>query len=271
LPCPKITRKRWRVFRGFVESSRGKTYHLFRSFLTASQLAAVCCESGFLDRERCSPMPALTGVHEVHEPFGEVERVRALPDYGGDALRLASQPPSRRTRPVWCKWCTHQETCTSRGPWVTPQALLPGKWGLLEGRAQVARVTHDPQANYERRTFGRCLDGGLRRLVGLLSRRCGLAAAGVCATNFPPISTRCPLPPHSLHSVPAISPVPRQGSHGIGIFSFIGSLAAWRPLQRARRRGDGRLGTDSLIGSKAILRCYHRCGLASGTVGLFLS
>ena len=77
-------------------------------------------------------------------------------------------------------------------------------------------------ANY----LGRRPDGGLGRLVGLLPHRCGLATAWVCAANFPPISTRCPLPPHSVHSIPAISPVPPQLSHGIGTFSFIDLLAA---------------------------------------------
>jgi hypothetical protein len=43
---------------------------------------------------------------------------------------------------------------------------------------------------------------------GVFPHRCGLAAAWVCAINFPPISTRCPLPRHSAHSIPAISPVP---------------------------------------------------------------
>jgi hypothetical protein len=77
----------------------------------------------------------------------------------------------------------------------------------------------------EARTFGRYLDGGLRRLVGLLSCCCGLAAPRVFATNFPPISTRYPLPSHSVHSIPAINPVPRHRSHGMGTFSFIGCLA----------------------------------------------
>ena len=86
------------------------------------------------------------------------------------------------------------------------------------------------QGTHERRTFGRYLDGGLRRLVGLLPCRCGLAAARVCATNFPPLRTRWPLPSHSLHSIPAISPVPRQRSHAMGTFSFIGGLAEWRRL-----------------------------------------
>jgi hypothetical protein len=56
--------------------------------------------------------------------------------------------------------------------------------------------------------FDRRLDAALEWLIGLLPHRCGLAAAWVCAINFPPISTRCPLPPHSVHSIPAISPVP---------------------------------------------------------------
>jgi hypothetical protein len=38
------------------------------------------------------------------------------------------------------------------------------------------------------------------------------------------MTTRYPLPAHSRHSIPATNPVPRQPSHGIGIFSFIGGF-----------------------------------------------
>jgi hypothetical protein len=44
------------------------------------------------------------------------------------------------------------------------------------------------------------------------------------AAILPPIITRCPLPPHSLHSIPAFIPVPWQRSHGTGSFSCVGGL-----------------------------------------------
>jgi hypothetical protein len=46
----------------------------------------------------------------------------------------------------------------------------------------------------------------------------------VPAAILPPIITRCPLPPHSLHSIPAFIPVPWQRSHGTGSFSCVGGL-----------------------------------------------
>ena len=73
----------------------------------------------------------------------------------------------------------------------------------------------------------RLRDAGVGRLSAA-SLRC--RGCRICATNFPPIRTRCPLPSHSLHSMPAVSPVPRQSSHGMGTFSFIGGFATWRPL-----------------------------------------
>jgi hypothetical protein len=63
------------------------------------------------------------------------------------------------------------------------------------------------------------------RLAGFPRHRLRLSGGFVGAAILPPITTRCPLPPHSLHSIPAFIPVPWQRSHGTGIFSIVGCLA----------------------------------------------
>ena len=151
---------------------------------------------------------------------------------------FCSEPSA--TCPTWALWHRwHERRC--RGRKASKERNCFGfAWGRVchigyvalggmmrcstyPGSASARRALKTRPA--KRGTFGRYLDGGLRRLVGLLPCCCGLAAARFCATNFPPISTRCPLPSHSLHSIPAINPVPRHGSHGMGTFSFIGCLA----------------------------------------------
>src|SRR5262245_65546587 len=93
----------------------------------------------------------------------------------------------------------------------------------VRGRALYIGVKDNRPAH--RCRFG--LAGGLGRSLGLLSCRCGLAATRVCDNSLPLINTRWPLPPHSVHSTPAISPVPWQGSHGIGTFS---AIVRWPPV-----------------------------------------
>jgi hypothetical protein len=63
------------------------------------------------------------------------------------------------------------------------------------------------------------------RLAGFPRHRLRLSSGFVGAAALPPITTRCPLPPHSLHSIPAFIPVPWQRSHGTGTFSIVGGLA----------------------------------------------
>jgi len=63
------------------------------------------------------------------------------------------------------------------------------------------------------------------RLAGFPRHRLRHSGGFVGAVILPPITTRCPLPPHSLHSIPAFIPVPWQRSHGTGTFSIVGGLA----------------------------------------------